>query len=988
MPAHIPMTERQRAELLALPTTEAEAVRQYSLSDSDLATIARSRSPANRLGYALQLCCLRYPGRYLRRDELLPAIMLDYVAEQVDVNADVIAEFARRGPTRYEQLASMKRDHGFRDLTQPLRAELGAWFDAEAPTIVDGRFLLERLIDKMRADRVIIPGVSVIERLTASALHRAEKAMAAMIHDQLVPAAKQRLEVILAEKIHEQQSRFSWLRAPPHRVSARSLLELLDKIDMIRSLGLDAIVIPDEVRARLGQMAREGVRLTAQALQQMSQARRMATLVATMRELEATITDAALAMFSSLVGRANLRARKRLEETILASADQGRERLVRIAAVLEAMTKAMRNDTDVVSAVIAVASIDLIEADAALIRRTTKPGRPDVVGELGPEYRVFKQVGSRFLATFRFEGRKPMAVLQTAIGILLGLGGSWRKSLPVDVPLGHIERRWHRHLIAEGKIDRTYWELATYFVVSSALASGDLWVPTSRIHRALEDLIDPASALSGGRPSVLPIAAKPDFDQWMAEKAAQLDRALLGTMHGLSTKDASLFTGDRLRFPKMPKDDLAEDADSRDRSLQIYRLLPTVRITDVLHQVAKWTGFVDHFTHVSTGLPPSDERAFLASLIAEATNLGLTRMADICDVASRRALLRMQTWHMRDETFRAALATLTDAIHAEPLAAWFGEGWRASADGQHFYLGGPGESGGTVNAHYGRDPIVKIYTTITDRYAPLHQTVIAGTAGEAIHALDGILGHESDVEVGALHVDGGGVSDIVFCTMSMLGLNFEPRIPRLSDRKLYAFEPRARYGKLAPLFGNRLDENLIRSHWDDIHQVITAMRNRVVTPSLILKKLSAYRQQNSLAAAMREIGRIERTLFTLRWFEDPALRKLVTAELNKGEARNTLARAVAFHRLGRFRDRGTENQQMRAAGLNLVTAAIILLNCKYLGRATDLLRAKGTTGIDDVIGQISPLGWDHVNLTGDYVFSDNTQLDSDGFLPLRLGTQT
>lgn len=988
MPARIPMTQRQRSELLALPTTEEEVVRHYSLSDHDLASIAKSRSSANRLGYALQLCCLRFPGRYLRRDELLPAIMLDYIAEQVNVDAEVIAEFARRGPTRYEQLAAIKRDHGFLDLTQPLRGQLGIWLDGEAATAVDGRTLLERLAGKMRADQIIIPGVSVIERLTASALHRAEKTMAALIHDQLEPATVQKLEAVLAEKVHDQQSRLSWLRAPANRVSARSLLELLDKIDLIRSLGLNAIAVPDEVRGRVNQLAREGVRLTAQALQQMTPPRRMATLVATIRELEATITDAALAMFGSLVGRANLRARKRLEETILASADQGRERLVRIAAVLEAMTKSVRSGHDIEQAVIAVASIELIEADAAVIRRTTKPGRPDVVSELGPEYRVFKQVGSRFLATFSFEGRRPMAVLQTAMGILVDIGGSWRKPLPVNVPLGHIERRWQRHLFADGKIERTYWELATYFGVSSALASGDLWVPTSRVHRALEDLIDPASAPSAAQNSTLPIAAKPDFDQWIAEKSAQLDQALLETMRGLSSKDAALFAGDRLRFPKMPKDDLADDAGVRDRSLQIYRLLPTVRITDVLHQVSKWTGFVDHFTHVSTGLAPSDERAFLASLIAEATNLGLTRMADICDVASRRALLRMQTWHMREDTFRAALATLTDAIHAEPLAAWFGEGWRASADGQHFYLGGPGEGGGTVNAHYGRDPIVKIYTTITDRYAPLHQTVIAGTAGEAIHALDGILGHESDVEVGALHVDGGGVSDIVFCTMSMLGLNFEPRIPRLSDRKLYAFETRARYGKLAPLFGNRLDENLIRSHWDDIHQVITAMRNRVVTPSLILKKLSAYRQQNSLAAAMREIGRIERTLFTLRWFEDPALRKLVTAELNKGEARNTLARAVAFHRLGRFRDRGTENQQMRAAGLNLVTAAIILFNCKYLGRAADLLRTKGTTGIDDVIGQLSPLGWDHVNLTGDYVFSDNSQLDSDGFLPLRVGGQS
>src|SRR3546814_3128158 len=115
-------------------------------------------------------------------------------------------------------------------------------------------------------------------------------------------------------------------------------------------------------------------------------------------------------------------------------------------------------------------------------------------------------------------------------------------------------------------------------------------------------------------------------------------------------------------------------------------------------------------------------------------------MAEVCGAGSRRALLRMQTWHMREETFRASLACLTDAIHAEPIAAWFGQGHRASADGQAFYLGGPGEAGGAVNAHYGHDPVVKIYTTLTDRYDQLHPTVNAAKAGEAIHALDGQIG--------------------------------------------------------------------------------------------------------------------------------------------------------------------------------------------------------------------------------------------------------
>jgi len=77
---------------------------------------------------------------------------------------------------------------------------------------------------------------------------------------------------------------------------------------------------------------------------------------------------------------------------------------------------------------------------------------------------------------------------------------------------------------------------------------------------------------------------------------------------------------------------------------------------------------------------------------------------------------------------------------------------------------------------------------------------------------------------------------------------------------------------------------------------------------------------------MREIGRIERTLFSLYWYSDPGLRRRTNLGLNKGEARNSLARAVFFNRLGELRDRTYENQRHKASGLNLVVAAIILWN--------------------------------------------------------------
>ncbi len=135
--------------------------------------------------------------------------------------------------------------------------------------------------------------------------------------------------------------------------------------------------------------------------------------------------------------------------------------------------------------------------------------------------------------------------------------------------------------------------------------------------------------------------------------------------------------------------------------------------------------------------------------------------------------------------------------------------------------------------------------------------------------------------------------------------------------------------------------------------------------------------------ALREIGRIERTLHILAWLQSPGLRRQATAELNKGEARNALARAVCFHRLGRLRDRTAELQQHRASSLALVTAAIALWNSVYLGRALEVLRGRGEVISDALLAHVAPLGWQHVNLTGDYLWGAAGGVGLDGMRPLR-----
>jgi TnpA family transposase len=308
----------------------------------------------------------------------------------------------------------------------------------------------------------------------------------------------------------------------------------------------------------------------------------------------------------------------------------------------------------------------------------------------------------------------------------------------------------------------------------------------------------------------------------------------------------------------------------------------------------------------------------------------------------------------------------------------------SSSDGQFFQAAGFGRDAGRLNAHYSQRPGFKVYTHLSDRYGPFYTKLIAATASEALHVLDALIYHQSEVSSGRHHTDGGGDSDHVFALCTLLGFQFAPRIPDLKHRRLYSFGKPSAYPALEPMIAGRINVDLIRAHWSEILRVVASIRAGTVTASLIMRQLASYPRQNGVAVALRELGRLERTLFTLDWIADPELRRSTGQELNKGEARNSLARAVFIHRLGEIRDRTYENQQHRASGLNLLVTAIILWNTRYLERAVTALR-KVEDVSDQLLAHLSPLGWEHVNLTGDYVWGGQQSVaeNMDGLRPLR-----
>lgn len=318
-------------------------------------------------------------------------------------------------------------------------------------------------------------------------------------------------------------------------------------------------------------------------------------------------------------------------------------------------------------------------------------------------------------------------------------------------------------------------------------------------------------------------------------------------------------------------------------------LLPRVRITELLRDVALRTGFVSCFRDLRSRKEHDNPNAVLAAILADATNLGLERTANASQGVSYAQLAWTHSWYLSEENYRAALARIVHAHHAQPFARHWGDGSTSSSDGQFFRAGRLRGGASEVNAKYGAEPGVKIYTHLSDHFASFHWRIISATASEAPYVLNGLLLHEGGLRPREHYTATGGVTDHVLALFHLLGYRFVPRLRDLADKRLGTIRPPAAYKGIEPTLGRAIRTDAIAENWERILRLAASIRAGVVAPSTMLRKLSGYKRQNRLDLALAEVGRIERTLFSIDWLESRALLRRCQAGLNKGEARHALA---------------------------------------------------------------------------------------------------
>lgn len=195
----------------------------------------------------------------------------------------------------------------------------------------------------------------------------------------------------------------------------------------------------------------------------------------------------------------------------------------------------------------------------------------------------------------------------------------------------------------------------------------------------------------------------------------------------------------------------------------------------------------------------------------------------------------------------------------------------------------------------------------------------------------------NDVVQSDIHsTDTHGYSEMIFGVAHLLGISFAPRIKNFKKQQLYSFESPSALKELGyhvlPVGSINLNLNLISEQWDQILRFIATIKLKENTASQLFRRLSSYSKQHPFYRALKQFGRIIKTIFLLKYIDDVELRQMIEKQLNKLERSNKFNKAV-FHGNNQEFQLSTKKEQLIADGCRrLIENSIVCWNYLYLSK--------------------------------------------------------
>lgn len=965
-----------------------ELARYFHLDDADRTYIARKRGHANRLGIALQLTTLRYLGTFLDDPLDLPALVLSTVARQLDItDTDPSLDDYRTGELRWDHQRDICRQYGFVEITEPpIGFRLGRWLYAlcwtgtERPSV-----LFERAMTWLLTHKVLLPGRSTLERFVARVKARVEEHLWRRLGTRLLDRQRERLEQLLIVPAGSRYSLLDQLRSGPTRVSGPALIQTLMRLREVRELGIDLPRVSHLPASRVMALARFAGAAKASAVSRLPDVRRLATLVAFVHCLEATAHDDAVEVLEMLLRDVFSTARKEDRKTRLRTLKDLDRAATLLADACQVVLDSTLPDKKLRKALFAKVPRDVLAQALQEVSNLVRPPDDVFYSELSERYRRIRRFLPFVLENLRF-GASPAGEAVVA-------AYEWLRSHPGrfkaddDVPRDVIRKRWQRYAIRDDdSIDHRAYTFCVLDELHTSLRRRDVFVAPSWKYA------DPRAGLLSGnewetaRPIICrTLSLSPTPSSALVAITKELDETYRAVASRLPDNPAVRFEGEN-DLVVSSLDKLEEPASLLALRAAVNERLPRVDIEEVLLEIAARTGFTDAFTHLTERSARAAELpiSLCAVLLAEASNTGFEPLVRADIAALKRSRL---SWvdqnYLRNDTLVAANAILVAAQNRSILAHQWGGGDVASADGMRFVVPVRTVHAAANPKYFGRERGVTWYNLISDQFSGLNHITVPGTLRDSLILLGVVLEQPTELQPTQIMTDTGAYSDVVFGLFRLLGYRFCPRLADVGGTRFWRIDPEADYGDLNAVARQRVKLPLIEEQWGDILRLVGSLKLGRVPANGIMRTLQIGDRPTRLAQALAEFGRIEKTLHTLTYIDDEAKRRSTLTQLNRGEGRHSVARAIFHGKRGELRQRYQEGQEDQLGALGLVLNIVVLWNTIYMEAALDQLRQDGFPVRDEDVARLSPLSHDHINMHGRYSFAVPEAVARGELRPLR-----
>ena len=412
---------------------------------------------------------------------------------------------------------------------------------------------------------------------------------------------------------------------------------------------------------------------TAQHLARFDGPRRYGTLVAVLLEASSTLTDEILDLHDRFVGSIFNKARRRRDEAFQSSGKAINEKVRLYARIGQALLAAKEDGADPFAAIEKIVSWVDFARTVSEAEQLAQPEDFDFLGLISNGFPQMRRYTPAMLDIFEFRAAPAAQPLLEVIDILRAMNRDKSRSVPQNAPLEWINQRWRPYVVTDDGIDRRFYELCALTELKNRLRSGDVWVTGSRQFKDFEAyLLEPSRFTELRTKQSLSLPIEQDGDSYVAERVAQLKQSL-DEVDGLAARgelpDAAV-SESGLKITPLTNT-VPEEASVLMR--RAYALLPHIKITDLLLEVDRWTGFSKHFTHLKTGEPAKDQILLLTAILADGINLGISKMAEACPGITARKLDWLASLHIRDEAYTKALAELVNHHHRHPFSPVLGE---------------------------------------------------------------------------------------------------------------------------------------------------------------------------------------------------------------------------------------------------------------------------------------------------------------------------